>query len=85
MSVKMATPDLLKIKVFWNKGYDVKMSVHDVTIFYYVIQNKKILNRVKYNFYRTYKKEDSNKLRSKIELIIFTTILSISKILSQTC
>ena len=30
MSAKMATPGLLKIKVFWNKGYDVIISVHDV-------------------------------------------------------
>ena len=30
-SVKMATPGLLKITVFWNKGYDVIISVHDVT------------------------------------------------------
>ena len=31
MSAEMATPDLLKIKVFWKKGYDVILSVHDVT------------------------------------------------------
>ena len=31
MSAKMATLSLLKIKVFWNKGYDVIISVHDVT------------------------------------------------------
>ena len=31
MSAKMATPDLLKIRVFWNKVYDVIISVHDVT------------------------------------------------------
>ena len=31
MSAKMATLDLLKIKVFWNKDYDVTISVHDVT------------------------------------------------------
>ena len=31
MSAKMATSDLLKIKVFWNKGYDVTIYVHDVT------------------------------------------------------
>ena len=31
MSAKMATPELLKIKVFWNKGHDVIISVHDVT------------------------------------------------------
>ena len=27
----MATPGLLKIKLFWNKGYDVIISVDDVT------------------------------------------------------
>ena len=31
MSTKMATPGLIKIKVFWNKGYNVIISVHDVT------------------------------------------------------
>ena len=31
MSAKMATLSLLKIKVFWNKGYDVIISVYDVT------------------------------------------------------
>ena len=30
MSAKMATLGLLKIKVFWNKGYDAKISVYDV-------------------------------------------------------
>ena len=30
-SAKLATLDLLKIKAFWNKGYDVIISVHDVT------------------------------------------------------
>ena len=29
-SAKMATPGLLKIRVFWKKGYDVLISVHDV-------------------------------------------------------
>ena len=32
MSAKMATPGLLKIKVFWNKGDDIIIYVHDVTI-----------------------------------------------------
>ena len=27
----MATVGLLKIRVFWNKGYDVMISAHDVT------------------------------------------------------
>ena len=31
MAAKMATLDLLKIKVLWNKGYDVTLSVDDVT------------------------------------------------------
>ena len=31
MLAKMATPGLLKITVFWNKGYDVIISVDDVT------------------------------------------------------
>ena len=29
--VKMAAPDLLRIKVFWKKSYGVIISVHDVT------------------------------------------------------
>ena len=31
MSAKLATLGLLKIKVFWNKGYDVMISSHNVT------------------------------------------------------
>ena len=31
ISAKMTTPGLLKIKVFGNKGYDVMISVDDVT------------------------------------------------------
>ena len=31
MSAKLATLGLLKIKVFWNKGYDVITPVCDVT------------------------------------------------------
>ena len=31
ISAKMATPGPLKITVFWNKGYDVIISVDDVT------------------------------------------------------
>ena len=31
MSAKMATLDFLKTKAFWKKGYDVIISVHDVT------------------------------------------------------
>ena len=31
MSAKRATPGSFKIKVFWNKDYDVLISVDDVT------------------------------------------------------
>ena len=31
MSAKITTPGLLKIRVFCNNGYDVIISVHDVT------------------------------------------------------
>ena len=31
MSAKMVTPGLIKIKVFWNKGYYVIYSAYDVT------------------------------------------------------
>ena len=31
MPPKMATVGLLKMRVFWNKGYDVIFSAHDVT------------------------------------------------------
>ena len=31
MSAKLASLGLLKIKAFWNKGYDVIISIHDVT------------------------------------------------------
>ena len=31
MSAKIATPGLLKVKVFWNNGSDIIISVHDVS------------------------------------------------------
>ena len=31
MPVKVATPDLFETTVFWNKGYDVTIPVHDVS------------------------------------------------------
>ena len=31
MSAKLATLGLLKIKIFWNKDYDVIIYAHDVT------------------------------------------------------
>ena len=37
MSAKLATPGLLKIKIFWNKGYGIIIPDYDV--------NNKILSR----------------------------------------
>ena len=31
ISTKIATPGLLKIRVFWNVGYEIIISVYDVT------------------------------------------------------
>ena len=31
MSAEITTPGHLKIRVFWNNGYDLIISVHDVT------------------------------------------------------
>ena len=31
ISAKMATPGLLKIKIFWKQGYDIIISFYDVT------------------------------------------------------
>ena len=31
MSAKLATAGFLKINIFWNKGFDVIVSVYDVT------------------------------------------------------
>ena len=31
VSAKMATPGLLKITVFWNKGYDIILPIDDIT------------------------------------------------------
>ena len=41
MPAKMAAPAILKIKVFWNKGYYIIYSVYDVT-------NKILLNDSNY-------------------------------------
>ena len=32
MPTELATPDLLKIKVFWNKGFEWIIFIHDSTI-----------------------------------------------------
>ena len=37
MSAKIPAPDFPKIKIFWNKGYEVIIYVHDI--------NNKVLSR----------------------------------------
>ena len=37
MSIELATPDLLKIKVFWNKGSEWIISIHDSTLKIYQV------------------------------------------------
>ena len=32
MSAKLATPGIPRIKIFWNKGYDIIVADYDVTI-----------------------------------------------------
>ena len=44
MAAKLATLDLLRIKVFWSKSYDVITSVHDIITSFHDVTNK-ILSR----------------------------------------
>ena len=48
MSAKMATPGLLKIKVFWNNGYDVTIYVNDVAIKILSCDSNYIVDAVKW-------------------------------------
>ena len=44
ISVKMATLGLLKIKVLWNKGYNVIICVYDVTYKILSLDSNHIVN-----------------------------------------
>ena len=46
MSAKMATPGLLKIKVFWSNGYDLIIHVHDISNKILLCDSKYIVNVV---------------------------------------
>ena len=46
MSVKSATLGLLKIKVFWNRVYDVIISIYDVTKNYHMNDSSYIIDVV---------------------------------------
>ena len=67
MSAKIATPGLLKIKVFWNKGYDIINSVHDVT--------SKILSRDSNYIKDMVMWPKSGKTRISVREVIMTSIL----------
>ena len=69
MSSKLDTLGLLKIKLFWNKGYEVIISVHDVTnkilssdsnYIVDVVMWPKLLT-LKYFFERNYQKDLTSK------------------------
>ena len=57
MSAKLTAPGLLKIKVLWNKGYDVIISVYDISKEIllresnYVVDVVMLLKFGNYNFY----------------------------------
>ena len=67
MSAKLATLGLLKIKVFWNKGYDIIISVHVV--------NNEILSRENYIAYVVIWPTFGNSSISMREVIVTSMIL----------
>ena len=74
MSAKLAALGLLKLKVFWNKGYSVIISVHDVTKkFFHEPHVTDVAMRVKFG----------NSSISMREVIIISTIIRIYKDLSK--
>ena len=68
MSAKMATPGLLKITVFWSKGYDVIISVDDVT-------NKILLSDSNYIVDQSFMWSKFGNCSSPMREIITTSIL----------
>ena len=52
ISAKSATSGLLKIRVFWNKGYDVIIFTHDVTNKILSRGSNYIIDVVKFNNFR---------------------------------
>ena len=67
MSAKLATLGLLKIKAFWNKGYDIRISVHVV--------NNEILSRENYIAYMVIWPTFGNSSISMREVIVTLMIL----------
>ena len=67
MSAKMATPGLLKITIFWNKGYDVIIPVNDVT--------NKILSRDSYYIVDAFMSPKFDNSSVSMREVITTSIL----------
>ena len=63
----MATPALLKIKIFWNKGYYVIISVYDVT-------NQILLHEWNYIMYVVMRPKFGNSSISMREVIIISIL-----------
>ena len=67
MPAKMADLGLLKIKLFWNKGYDVTIFVYDVT-------NKILLRKSNYIVNIVMWPKFGNSTTSMIEVIITSAL-----------
>ena len=66
MSAKMATSGLLKVRVFSKKGYDVIISVHDVTNKFLPCDSNYIINVVMWQKF--------GKCRISMRKVIITSI-----------
>ena len=67
MSAKIATLGLLKIEVFWNKGYDVIISIHDVTNSILLLDSNYIVDLVMWPMF--------GKFSTSMKEVIITSIL----------
>ena len=88
MSAKLAIPGLLKTKMFWNKGYDIIISVHDITD---IILSRDLNHRVdavsfnfNFNFIRIWP-EKTIFLRSGLQVQYFGTGTRYSHEILQQC
>ena len=67
MSAKITTLGLLKIEVFWNKGYDVIISIHDVTNSILLLDSNYIVDLVMWPMF--------GKSSTSMKEVIITSIL----------
>ena len=86
MSAKLAIPGLLKTKMFWNKGYDIIISVHDITDIILSRDLNHIVDVVSFNFnfIRTWP-EKTIFLRSGLQVQYFGTGTRYSHEILQQC